>query len=65
MSQWIAQFGVFLINLTQHWSQRWRTRVAHALSDLIWWLAWPRRHVTLVNLRACFPEMSEAAPEAH
>jgi len=59
VNRWIAQFGVWLINLTQHWSQRTRSRVAHALSDLIWWLAWPRRHVTLANLRACFPQKSE------
>jgi KDO2-lipid IV(A) lauroyltransferase len=60
MSRWIAQIGVSLIGLTQHWSQRTRTRVAHALADLVWWLVWPSRHVTLVNLRACFPQMSEA-----
>jgi KDO2-lipid IV(A) lauroyltransferase len=56
---WAARLGIFLINQTQHWSQRTRTRVAHALADLVWWLAWPRRHVTLVNLRACFPQMPE------
>jgi KDO2-lipid IV(A) lauroyltransferase len=56
---WAARLGIFLINETQHWSQRTRTRVAHALADLVWWLAWPRRHVTLVNLRACFPQMPE------
>lgn len=60
MKLWPAKLGILLINLTRHWSQRTRTRVAYALSDLIWWLAWPRRHVTLVNLRACFPQMSEA-----
>ena len=31
-----------------------------ALGTLAWWLARPRRHVTLVNLRLCFPEMPEA-----
>jgi KDO2-lipid IV(A) lauroyltransferase len=57
----VARLGIFLINQTRHWSQRTRSRVAFVLSDLVWWLAWPRRHVTLANLRACFPEMSEAA----
>jgi KDO2-lipid IV(A) lauroyltransferase len=57
--RWGAQLGIALINATQHWSQRTRTRVAHALADLVWFLAWPRRHVTLVNLRACFPQMPE------
>ena len=52
MKLWAAKLGIFLVNQTRHWSQRTRTRVAHALSDLIWWLAWPRRHVTLVNLQA-------------
>ena len=55
MNLWAAKFGIFLINLTRHWSQRTRTRVAYALSDLVWWLAGSRRHVTLTNLRACFP----------
>ncbi len=56
MNLWAAKFGIFLINLTRHWSQRTRTRVANALSDLVWWLAGSRRHVTLTNLRACFPD---------
>jgi Kdo2-lipid IVA lauroyltransferase/acyltransferase len=56
---WAAKFGIFLINQTRHWSQRTRTRVAYALSDLVWWLAGSRRHVTLTNLRVCFPQMPE------
>jgi len=60
MRLWPAKLGIFLVNLTRDWSQRRRTRVAHVLSDLIWFVAWPRRHVTLMNLRACFPQMSEA-----
>ena len=30
------------------------------LGTMAWWLARPRRHVTLVNLRMCFPAMPEA-----
>jgi KDO2-lipid IV(A) lauroyltransferase len=60
VSVWAARLGIFLINLTRHWSQRTRSRVAYALSDLVWWLAGSRRHVTLTNLRVCFPRMSEA-----
>ena len=59
MNLWAAKFGIFLINQTRHWSQRTRTRVAYALSDLVWWLAGSRRHVTLTNLRVCFPQMPE------
>ena len=29
------------------------------LGSLAWWLARPRRHVTLVNLRLCFPDLPE------
>jgi KDO2-lipid IV(A) lauroyltransferase len=31
------------------------------LGTLAWWLAAPRRRVTLVNLRLCFPELDERA----
>jgi KDO2-lipid IV(A) lauroyltransferase len=57
---WPARLAIWLVNRTQHWPQRRRTWVAHVLSDLIWFIAFPRRHVTLTNLRACFPQMSEA-----
>lgn len=30
------------------------------LGSLAWWLAAPRRRVTLINLRLCFPEWTEA-----
>ncbi len=60
MNLWAAKLGIFLINLTRHWTQRTRTRVAYALSDLVWFLAGSRKNVTLNNLRACFPEMSDA-----
>jgi KDO2-lipid IV(A) lauroyltransferase len=59
MKHWPARLAIFLINLTRFWSQRTRSRVAYALSDIVWWLAGPRRRVTLVNLKACFPTMSE------
>ena len=38
----------------------WLRRLGRVLGTLAWWLARPRRHVTLVNLRLCFPEMPEA-----
>ncbi len=63
MNAWAANLGVFLINLTRNWPQGARTRLAHVLSDLFWWVARPRRRVTLTNLRACFPEMPEAERE--
>lgn len=59
LNAWGAQLAIRLINRTSTWSQAARTRLAYALSDLVWWLAWPRRHVTLTNLRLCFPDMPE------
>jgi KDO2-lipid IV(A) lauroyltransferase len=60
MKHWPARLGIWLVNRTQPWSQRARTRVAHFFADLIWFVAFPRRHVTLTNLRACFPDKTEA-----
>lgn len=60
LNVWGAKLGIGLINMTAHWSQAARTRLATVLSDLLWWLARPRRHVTLTNLRLCFPDMPEA-----
>jgi len=34
-------------------------RVADGLGDVVWLLATPRRRVTLINLRLCFPDLSE------
>lgn len=55
----MARLGIALIMLTRHWPQRRRTRLAHVLADIAWSLPRARR-VTLINLRACFPELSEA-----
>lgn len=60
MSVVLARLGVALVGLTASWSQRSRTELATALSDLLWFLARPRRRVTLTNLRLCFPAMTEA-----
>jgi Kdo2-lipid IVA lauroyltransferase/acyltransferase len=34
-------------------------RIGDALGVLMWWLAVPRRRITLVNLALCFPQMPE------
>lgn len=33
--------------------------LGRALGTVVWWLARPRRKVTLINLRLCFPQLSE------
>jgi Kdo2-lipid IVA lauroyltransferase/acyltransferase len=34
-------------------------RIGDGLGTLMWWLAAPRRRIALVNLRLCFPSMTE------
>ena len=59
MNAWIARRWIALINATARWSQPARTRLGNILGDLLWWIVVPRRHIALVNLRACFPQMPE------
>jgi KDO2-lipid IV(A) lauroyltransferase len=35
-------------------------RIGRGLGSVLWWAARPRRRVTLINLRLCFPEQTEA-----
>ena len=59
MTEFIARLWIGLINATAGWSVQARARLANAIGDLLWLLVRPRRRVTLVNLRACFPQMPE------
>ena len=59
MNALIARSWIALINSTCDWSQAARTRLGAFLGDLLWWVVVPRRRITLANLRACFPAMSE------
>ena len=54
-----AKLWIALIDATSNWSQRARTRLAAEIGDLLWWVVAPRRHITLANLRLCFPALSE------
>lgn len=56
MSACFARVWIALINATAHWSQASRTRLSSRIGDLLWWVALPRRRVTLANLAACFPD---------
>ncbi|MGH6610249.1 MAG: lysophospholipid acyltransferase family protein [Burkholderiaceae bacterium] len=56
----IARLSIALINATLHWPQRVRTLLGNALGDTLWWIVWPRRRITLANLRLCFPSNSES-----
>ncbi|HOX89285.1 MAG TPA: lipid A biosynthesis acyltransferase [Burkholderiaceae bacterium] len=56
MNDLLARAWIELINATGGWSQASRTRLGGWIGDFLWWVAVPRRRVTLANLAACFPD---------
>ncbi|HRZ01096.1 MAG TPA: lipid A biosynthesis acyltransferase [Burkholderiaceae bacterium] len=56
MNDLLARAWIALINATGGWSQASRTRLGGWIGDFLWWVAVPRRRVTLANLAACFPD---------
>jgi KDO2-lipid IV(A) lauroyltransferase len=64
VSALLARLWISLINRTAGWPAAARARLANLLGDALWQLVRPRRRVTLTNLRACFPQMSEAQRRA-
>ncbi len=59
MSEALARAWIALINTTAGWSPAARARLARLIGDILWLLVLPRRRITLANLRACFPQMTE------
>lgn len=59
MTEALARVWIALIGLTAGWSAAARARLANVIGDVLWLLVRPRRRITLVNLRACFPQMAE------
>jgi len=59
MTEALARAWIALINATASWSVLARQRLGNALGEVLWLLIRPRRRVTLVNLRACLPQMTE------
>jgi len=59
MTEVLARAWIALISTTAGWSAAARARLAGLIGDALWLLVRPRRRVTLANLRACFPQMSE------
>lgn len=64
MTTWFARAWIALINATAGWRVATRARLANALGDLLWLAARARRRVALANLRACFPDRTEAQRRA-
>ena len=59
MNEALARAWIALVNATAGWSAAARARLARLLGDILWLLVRPRRRITLANLRACFPQMTE------
>jgi KDO2-lipid IV(A) lauroyltransferase len=51
--------GIGLLTLVSRLPLPLLRALGGVLGTAAWWLARPRRHVTLVNLRLCFPDMDE------
>jgi Kdo2-lipid IVA lauroyltransferase/acyltransferase len=64
LTEVFARLWIAAINTTANWSVTARARLGAALGDLLWLLVRPRRRVTLTNLRACFPQITEAERRA-
>ena len=64
MSEALARAWIALINTTAGWSLAARARLARLIGDILWLLVRPRRRITLANLRACFPQMTEGERRA-
>ena len=60
MSAVLDRLSIVLINATRNWPQRARTLLGSMLAEVLWWIVWPRRRVTLTNLKLCFPSISDA-----
>ena len=58
MKTFAARLAVAFMERAASWSPAARARLGRWIGNLLWTLAAPRRHVTLVNLRLCFPDLS-------
>lgn len=59
MKRLAARWTIAFMARAACWSPAARARLGRWIGGLLWWLAAPRRRVTLVNLKLCFPELSE------
>jgi KDO2-lipid IV(A) lauroyltransferase len=59
VSDLLARLWIALICRTARWPSTARARLARVVGDALWLVVRPRRRVTLANLRACFPQVSE------
>jgi KDO2-lipid IV(A) lauroyltransferase len=55
-----ARWAIAAMEATARWTPASRARLARVLGTLGWWAVRPRRRITLINLRLCFPAWTEA-----
>ena len=60
MYELLARFWIGVVKLFRYVPMSARNRIATVVGRLLWWAIPKRRHVTLTNLRLCFPEKTEA-----
>ena len=59
----MARGWIWLVKKLRFLSVGQRERLARLVGWVLWWCIPKRRHVTLTNLRVCFPELSDAERE--
>lgn len=59
MNEFFAKGWIWLVKRLHHLSVERRESLARAAAWILWWGIPKRRHVTLTNLRVCFPELTE------
>lgn len=64
LNAWLAQFWIGVVKSLVHVPRFWRVRMARGVAWLMWRVIPQRRHVTMTNLRLCFPDKTEAEREA-
>jgi KDO2-lipid IV(A) lauroyltransferase len=60
MKRLAARLAIAFMEYAARWRPDARARLARWVGNLLWLVAAPRRRITLVNLKLCFPELTEA-----
>lgn len=61
---WTTWFGIAMMWLMARLPLRWQWSLGKLLGDLAWRFVPKRRHITEVNIRRCFPELSDEEQQA-
>jgi KDO2-lipid IV(A) lauroyltransferase len=64
LSETAARMAIAAMEATAGWTPAARARLARVVGSLAWWGVRPRRKITLINLRLCFPELTAAQRRA-